>query len=272
MDYIFHIAPLAAALLYVISSIGYIRALAAGRDLSQRARRVIRSGLAFHIIFLFSAAVRIENSSDASSVIFSAAIATVVACLLLFEARFKVKALGAFIAPLAGLLMLISGFLFHIPTSTESMVSSPILLWTHITLVIFGYALFVVAFGLSGALLLQDHLIRKKSFSVIGKNLPSLAVLDVLHIRVLAIGFFLMLFGIGLGLLLMYKQGVTFKFTDNILLWSLTVLAVYGVLLADRMIRGVSGRNAALVSIAGFFVLIISFIGAQVFGGGFHAY
>lgn len=272
MDYIFHIAPLAAALLYVISSVGYIRALAAGRELSARARTVIATGLGFHLVFLVSALLRIESNTEISSVIFSAAIATVVGCLLLFEARFKIKALGAFIAPLAGILMLVSGFLFHLPTPTVSTVSSPALLWTHITLVVFGYALFVVAFGISTALLLQEHIIRKKSFSVIGKNLPSLAVLDVLHIRVLSVGFFLMLTGIGLGLLLMYKQGVSFKLTDSILLWSLSVLAVYGVLLADRMIRGVSGRKAALVSIAGFFVLLISFVGAQVFGGSFHAY
>jgi cytochrome c-type biogenesis protein CcsB len=195
-----------------------------------------------------------------------------VAAFLLLNWRYPIKVLGALVAPLAALM--IYGALV-LPQGQANAVS-PLLkgfwLTAHIGLTLAGYAALTLNF-LSGIFyLVQEHELKTKQFGFFYRRLPSLQQLDTLNYWCLTIGFPLLTAGIITGSL--YAQHTLGHF------WSwdpkeiLTLLAwlIYAVLLHERLAVGWRGRRASLLAILGFLVLVVAFVGANLWMTGYHSF
>ena len=194
-----------------------------------------------------------------------------VAVFLVLNWRYPIKVLGALVAPLAALM--VSGTLILPPRHGAL---SPLLqgfwLTVHICLTLLGYAALGLA-GLGGILyLIQERQIKGKQFGFFYRRLPSLSQLDTLNYWCLTIGFPLLTAGIISGVL--YAQHTLGRF------WSwdpkeiLTLIAwlIYAVLLHERLAVGWRGRRAALLAICGFVVLVLTFVGANLWLTGYHSF
>ncbi len=233
---------------------------------------VMGGGLAFHTLVL---AQRTWTYGYLPVATFGGALLAfdwaLVAAFLVLNWRAPVKVLGALVAPLAALI--ISGSLF-LPAGRGPL--SPLLggcwLAFHIGLMLLGNAALSLA-GLGGILyLIQDRQLKAKKFGFFYRRLPSLEQLDHLNYWCLTIGFPLLTLGIITGsLYAQYTLGSFWRFDPKEVL---TVIAwlIYAVLLHERLAVGWRGRRAAWLAIGGFLVLAITFVGANLWIGGYHSF
>lgn len=229
-------------------------------------------GLAFHTLALIArtwAAGYLPVATMGQTLLVSAW--ALVAAFLILYWLFPIKVLGALSAPLAALM--VSGTII---LPQEHGVVSPLLqsLWltVHIILALLGNAALTLA-CLGGIFyLVQERQLKAKRFGFFYRRLPSLEQLDALNYWCLTIGFPLLTAGIISGSL--YAQHIMGSFWR----WDpkeiLTVLAwlIYAVLLHERLAAGWRGRKAAIMAICGFLVLVIAFVGSNLWLTGYHSF
>lgn len=278
---VIHLFPLVSVVAYGVSAFWFIRLLFSpeAEHEALRARTVLRVGLLTHILFLLlpwvpgvlsvSEAQFLQNSFSTTLSLVSAG---VIAVFLFVERKARILALGAFLAPLGLLFMAISGYLFHVGKSTVLYEDIGLALNVHILTSVSANALFVFAFAISVAFLLQESLLKARKFTIIQQRLPSVVALDRLNGQVLNFGFMLMSLGILTGLGFLFVSDVPASIFDMRVLWSVVTFLVYCVLVVGRVSRGWRGRKVAWLSIFGFVTLVASFVGIRIFGESFHVH
>jgi len=278
MGVILHLIPVLAILLYAVSSVFYVRGLSQSEtSRSKLATGLLFGGFVFHVLFIALRYAGVSFTTEPLPVLslpdsLSKVGVLLIGIFLLLERPFRVQSLGAFIAPLGVLVMLFSGVLFHVNRDVRPMIEVGPALLVHIALVLVAIAIFVLGFGVSAAVILQETLIKKKRFSRLQQKLPSLNVLDKLNAKLVGWGVFLMSCGIALGAFFAITSDVPSFWLDARFVWSILTLAVYAVLFVARVSYGWRGRRAAWLSIAGFFTLVASFVGVHVVSRSFHIY
>lgn len=229
-------------------------------------------GLGCHTVALLAAIINrgLLTVATFAGALSAFAWALVAAFLLLFW-RHPVKVLGTLAAPLAALAL--SGSLI-IPgqAATVSPALQSFWVYLHILLAFLGIAALSLA-GLGGIFyLIQERALKGKKFGFFYRRLPSLEQLDALNYWCLTAGFPLLTGAIITGSL--YAQLTMGRFWN----WDpkeiLTVAAwlIYAVLLHERLAVGWRGRRAALMAICGFLVLIVTFVGANLWLSGYHSF
>jgi cytochrome c-type biogenesis protein CcsB len=194
-----------------------------------------------------------------------------VVAFLFLNWRSPIKVLGALVAPLAALM--VSGALI-LPQGTGAF--SPLLqgfvLALHISLALMGYAAFTLAFLGGIFYLIQERQIKGKKFGFFYRRLPSLELLDALNYWCLTLGFPLLTGGIICGSLYAQQALGSFWSWDPKEVLTLLTWLIYAVLLHERLAVGWRGRRAALLAIYGFVVLMVTFVGANLWLSGYHSF
>jgi cytochrome c-type biogenesis protein CcsB len=233
---------------------------------------LLGTGLVFHTLELISrtwAAGYLPVATFGQALLVSAW--ALVAAFLFLYWRFPIKVLGALTAPLAALM--VSGTLILHP---EHGAVSPMLqsLWLtfHIILALLGNAALTLAFLGGIFYLVQERQLKQKKFGFFYRRLPSLEQLDGLNYWCLTIGFPLLTAGIISGsLYAQYTLGSFWNWDPKEIL-TLIAWLIYAVLLHERLTVGWRGRRAALLAICGFLVLVATFVGANLWFGGYHSF
>ncbi|MEW6660400.1 MAG: c-type cytochrome biogenesis protein CcsB [Thermodesulfobacteriota bacterium] len=193
------------------------------------------------------------------------------AAFLILYWLFPIKVLGALTAPLAALM--VSGALI-LPPGHGAV--SPLLqsLWltVHIILALLGNAALTLAFLGGIFYLVQERQLKGKKFGFFYRRLPSLEQLDALNYWCLTIGFPLLTGGIISGSLYAQQVMGSFFSWDPKEILTLAAWLIYAVLLHERLAVGWRGRRAALLAICGFVVLVIAFVGANLWFTGYHSF
>ena len=195
----------------------------------------------------------------------------VVLIYLLFHKRFGLMVLGAFAAPVASLLMIISSAMTW-PTVPVSPLFKSSWLAIHVITIFLGDALFAITFLSAVMYLIQERQIKRKNLGSIYKRLPSLATLDSINYHSLIYGFPLLTIGMMTGSIYAQLGLGTYWQWDPKEVWSLITWMFYAALLHERLAVGWRGRRAAIMSIICFGVLLFTFIGAGLWMGGYHSF
>ena len=107
-------------------------------------------------------------------------------------------------------------------------------LFTHIALILSGYAALVLSFGASLLYLLQEHSLKSKNARGILSRLPALEIVDQIGFRLLLLGFPFMTLGLIAGTALAESTFGRVNFFDPKIFLSILMWAVYLVLLYTR--------------------------------------
>ena len=188
---------------------------------------------------------------------------TIIGIFIYFERSYKVAILGSFVTPPALLMIIASSAL---PNEIKHL--SPILrshwFWVHALMAFVSYAAFTITCAASVMYLIQLHFLKKKHFGALFTKLPSLETMDDIGYRCLTIGFPLLTVAIISGAIWSEQTvGSYWNWSDRKQTWSLITWFIYAALLHGRLTTGWRGRKAALLSILGFVVLLITFIGMK---------
>jgi cytochrome c-type biogenesis protein CcsB len=246
--------------------------LAQREDLYRLGVRIMAGGLACHTLALIH---RVWLTGALPAATFGEALLlldwALVAGFLVLVWRYPIKILGALVAPLAAV-MVSGALILPAPQGAVSPLLKGFWLTVHICLTLSGYAALALA-GLGGVLyLIQEREIKGKRFGFFHRRLPSLSQLDNLNYWCLTIGFPLLTLGLIAGSL--YAQHTLGRFWswDPKEILALIAWLIYAVLLHERLTVGWRGRRAALLAICGFLVLVLTFVGANLWVTGYHSF
>lgn len=176
---------------------------------------------------------------------------------LAFQLKTKTRLLGAFVSPVAFILMLLAS------TGLGGYVSMPMklqgsLLPIHVTLSVAGEAFFSLASCAAAMYLIQERMIRKKKTSSLTRVLPSLRDLDRINHISLLWGFPLLTIGILIGSIWARTAWGSLWQWDPKQIWTLAAWIVYAFILHQRLAIGWGGRKPAFFCLAAFIILLTS--------------
>lgn len=194
-----------------------------------------------------------------------------VATFLLFDLRYRLTVLGAFLCPLALVLMLAGSA----ATPKVHEVNPALDSWwfpVHVTLAFLGDAVFAVAFVAGIMYLIQERMLKSKSFSALYYRMPSLDTLDSINYKCLSFGFPLMTMGIISGAVWANAAWGGYWRWDPKETWALITWFWYAALLHGRLTIGWRGRRAAIFAIIGFLAVLFTFLGVNLLLSGEHSF
>ncbi|MHB8075169.1 c-type cytochrome biogenesis protein CcsB [Desulfosporosinus fructosivorans] len=197
---------------------------------------------------------------------------------LFAEYRYKLKTLGAFVMPIAFLLLM---FIIMTMGPEERIAHAipPALkskwLTFHVATAIFSYGAFAISFGLGIMYLLklskQDSGIKLKPDSIVAR-FPSLETLDELAYKSVAFAFPLLSLCIITGAIWANYAWGTYWSWDPKETWSLITWIIYAAYLHARLMYGWKGKRAAWMAVFGFAAVLFTFFGVNYFLVGLHSY
>lgn len=179
------------------------------------------------------------------------------AIFLAIDFIYRRPVIGAFVTPIA-LAVLLPAFI--VPTADgpiPEVVRRP-LLPLHVTIATLGVATFAVAAGVALMYVLMERQVKQKHFGLLFARLPPLQVLDELNRWLVLLGF--------IALSITLATGAFFDTSGGSWQWEpkrvATVIGwgVFAVLLSARFFAGWRGKRVAVVTMAGFAILLISFL------------
>jgi cytochrome c-type biogenesis protein CcsB len=193
-------------------------------------------------------------------------------CYIFVEWRFKQKAMGAFVAPLAFIALAANALLF--PDDIRPLVPALQSNWliAHVVTSFVSYGAFAVSFGVSIMYLVKQSAEKKGKQGSILESFPDLKMLDEVNYKSIAVGFPLLSLGIITGAAWANYAWGTYWSWDPKETWSLITWFVYAAYLHARLTRGWQGTRAAVLSIIGFAAVIFTYFGVNFLLSGLHSY
>ncbi|HWS55657.1 MAG TPA: cytochrome c biogenesis protein CcsA [Pyrinomonadaceae bacterium] len=193
---------------------------------------------------------------------------TLVVAYGLVTYRHPVQALGTFLLPAVSLLVFASQIVRGDENLRAARVTDGGAAWlfpVHTTLLLFAYAAFFIAFAASVMYLWQERELRLKKFSAVFHRLPSLTTVDDIGSTSASVGFTLLTLGIITGVIWSQARNGRMFHNDPIEFFALLTWVLYLTLLHFRVQW--RGRRAAWLGVAGFALVVCTFVGALVMGG-----
>lgn len=196
----------------------------------------------------------------------------VVGVYLIVEWRFKQKALGAIVLPIAFVIMAANALFF--PDDIRPLVPALQSDWLlyHVITSFVSYGAFAVSFAVSIIYLIKYRAERRGSEGSFVNLFPDLKMLDEVNYKSIAVGFPLLSLGIITGAAWANYAWGTYWSWDPKETWSLITWFIYAAYLHARMTRGWQGKRAAILSIIGFAAVIFTYFGVNFLLSGLHSY
>jgi ABC-type uncharacterized transport system permease subunit len=218
------------------------------------APRLVAFGVPLHAIHIVVWSI-VLHVCPVEGIHFALSVAALFMCTayVMARRRYRIDVVGAFVAPQALAFLMASRFVG--PVDDEPRLRSTLLPF-HVVSNVLGIALFTLAFATAVAYLLQEHRLKHKLLSTVGR-LPAVDALDRLEHRFLVAGFPLLTIGILTGTLWAreVEAGGAADLARAGLSYAAWVL-IGGVLLL-RTAAGWRGRRAAFGTILGFGLAIL---------------
>ncbi len=198
---------------------------------------------------------------------------TIALIYLVLERKYRVKTVGAFVAPFPFIVMAYAALN---PNDIQPLVPALQSNWliSHVVTCFVGYAAFAISFAVSILYLFKTGAERRspKSPGAFGGFLPASSSLDEIGYKTIAVGFPLLTIGIITGAFWANVAWGTYWSWDPKETWSLIVWLIYAAYLHARITRGWQGKKAAVLSIVGFAATVFCYLGVNLVLSGLHSY
>ena len=176
----------------------------------------------------------------------------VVATYLFWGSRRPYRLLGLTVMPLAAALLIVARAGGGTGVGPQSKYSN-LFLVVHVGLVLLAFAGLTLAACLSGLYLWQERRLKRRAATILCRPVPALVTLDRLVVRLVSVSVPLLTVGIAVGLGRLLARGDA---VDALMVATLVTWAAWTGYLVLRL-RGLAGRRAAYVALAGFLLVIV---------------
>jgi ABC-type uncharacterized transport system permease subunit len=177
-----------------------------------------------------------------------------VGAYLIWGCRAPYRLLGLAVMPPAAVLLVLAWATGGAGPGANTDFGS-VFLAVHVGLVVAAFAGFALAAALATVYLWQNRRLKQRSAGVLRVRAPSLATLDILIARTVAIALPALTLGIGLGLGRLGIEGGSF---DALMAVTLLTWAIYAAFVVLRFEAGWRGRRAACLALGAFLVVVVA--------------
>lgn len=262
-----------ALVVYALAAAGFVaERLGANGWPARAATPLLAAGAALQSIDLVVRGVQAGNipvTDFAQSLVFLAWLTALLALYLIL--RFRMPVVGAFAGPIVFLAVAIAAVMARPGRIAMPDALRSAWLPVHVTLALLGYALFVLAAGVSVVYLIYEKRLKaKRPLDAGDQRAPSLEKLDRVNYQLLGIGFLMLSLAIITGAIWADATWGHYWSWEPEETWSLAIWILYAALLESRLAAGWRGRRAAALTIAVFTVLVGSFVGVSLIAPGKH--
>jgi len=183
----------------------------------------------------------------------------------------RMPVIGVYVAPIVFIVVTLQAATMRQTRLTMPQSLRSAWLPVHVTLALLGYALFVLAAGVSLVYLVYEKRLKaKRPLRPTDERTPSLEKLDRINYRLLGWGFLMLSLAIVTGSIWADATWGRFWSWEPAESWTLIIWFLYAGLLESRLTVGWRGRRAAALTIAVFTVLVGSFVGVSLMAPGKH--
>lgn len=193
--------------------------------------------------------------------LFSLLAAATVAGYLILDFKYELPVAGAFVAPFTVAVMVPAHLVHENAREIAPAVSHNLVLFFHVGAAAAGTAALALAFALALLFLASEKQMKSKRPGRLFARLPSLDLLDKASYRLAVWGFVFLSMAIATGSLVSREStGTTLPFAPKqgfaVLAW-----ALFATLIQARLVAGWRGRRVAMLVVAGFVLLIGTYVG-----------
>ncbi|NGZ07288.1 MAG: cytochrome c biogenesis protein CcsA [Magnetococcales bacterium] len=173
----------------------------------------------------------------------------------------EARSAGALLLPL--MVITLGSSLFVNAAAPEARAVTGPLLIAHLVLSLLAYGLFTMAavFALMDAF--QEHALKSKHLGVLFERLPPLHALETTLFLMVRIGFVLLTLSMVTGVWHAHGQSGSFLVFNHKVVFTLATWMVFGVLLMGRHFQGWRGRRAVRLTLWGYGLLMLAFLGVK---------
>jgi ABC-type uncharacterized transport system permease subunit len=176
----------------------------------------------------------------------------VVTAYLFWGSRRSYRLLGLTVMPLAAALLIVSRAGGGTGVGARSHYSN-LFLVVHVGLVLLAFAGFTLAAAVSALYLWQERRLKARAVTILRRPAPSLATLDHLAFRLVVFSLPALTLGIGVGIARLVDKGAS---VDALVIATCVTWVIWAAYLVLR-VRGLAGRRAAYLALAGFLLVIV---------------
>ena len=251
-------------LFYLAAAVAYFAFLFSPRPwLGRLATGVLAVGFAGHTVCFAVQATGAGIPFASKALVLSLFSWAIVGLYLATLVRSRMTVLGAFVAPVATLMALLSEAAPGAPVPADP--HPTVWLAIHIIALLLGYAAFAVSSCVAAVYLIQERFLKSRNLGSMFRRLPSLDALDRLNQGAIFFGFALLSIGLFAGA----AYATVKPMPAGYRIWEDPQAIVAGLLwvwyafaVQSRLFAGWRGRKSALFAVVGFFALLIAFVGA----------
>ena len=193
--------------------------------------------------------------------LFSLLAAVTVAGYLLLDFKYDLPVAGAFVAPFTVAVMVPAHLVHSNARAIAPQLYHSLALFLHVGAAALGTAALALSFGLAVLYLASERQVKSKRPGRLFARLPSLDLIDKAGYRLAVWGFVFLSLAIATGSLVAKEAtGSSLPFAPKegfaILAW-----ALFATLIQARLVAGWRGRRVAVLVVAGFVLLIGTYVG-----------
>ena len=179
---------------------------------------------------------------------------------LLIGPSYRVSFLGAFTAPLV-LLICLAALISPVDVPHLEPITRSAWVEFHAAIAIVAYGAFALAFVTGAMYLFQERQLKTRRLTSSFLLLPSIEQLDVIHFRLLIMGFAMLTVGM-IGGMISYQ--IVGHWPLPKIVWAATVWLLYGALVLGRGLWSLRGRKVAVMSMVSFGLMLVGFWGVNL--------
>jgi ABC-type uncharacterized transport system permease subunit len=159
------------------------------------------------------------------------------------------------------LVICVSALLLPVPMAPAEPLTRSAWVEFHAAIAIVAYGAFALAFVTGGMYLFQERQLKTRRLTSSFLLLPSIEQLDVIHFRLLIMGFVMLTVGM-IGGMISYQ--IVGHWPLPKIVWAFAVWLVYGALVVGRGLSSLRGRKVAIMSMASFALMLVGFWGVNL--------
>ncbi|HTS17535.1 MAG TPA: cytochrome c biogenesis protein CcsA [Verrucomicrobiae bacterium] len=238
-----------------------LRSAGSGPKLQRANYLAMAAGFALHTVFLYLRGrtlgrCPLTNLFETQAFIAWAA----VLFFLLIGPSYRVSFLGAFTAPLV-LVICLAALLLPVDVVRPGPPNHSAWIEFHAAIAVLACGAFALAFVTGAMYLFQERQLKTRRLTTSFLLLPSIEQLDVIHFRLLIMGFGMLTVGMLGGIVSYHIVG---HWTVPKIIWASSVWVLYGGVVAARGLWALRGRKVAIASMASFALMIVGFWGVNL--------
>ncbi len=177
---------------------------------------------------------------------------------------YQLVSLQMFVLPIA-----VFGVLFELlaPSDRVLSVASRPALMLHLGLSLVAYSLFTIAALHAILTSALDRGLRRGNTPIALRDAPPLIALETLLLRIIQLGFVLLTLALASGFLFseqVFGQAITFPHNTHKVVFGVLSWLIYAAFLIGHRFYGWRGRTAATLTLVGFGLLLLSYVGSKL--------